>query len=88
MNKYEIIGIIGTVCILTSMCIPSTHRRQNILMRCINSVGCIVMVVYSIFAGAISSVVMNAAIFVVNLVYIIKLAVSLKNPDPSVEDED
>ena len=74
----EILGIIGATIVLLSMAIPSTHRRQNIAMRCINIVGSTILVVYSFKLNAYSTAILNIIANGVNLYHIIKLLISMK----------
>lgn len=74
----QTLGILGAAIILASMMIPSTHRRQNIIMRSINIVGSIIMVIYSLQLFAYSTAVLNIIGSVVNIYYICKLLISMK----------
>lgn len=65
--KSEWLGIVASVCILVSFL-----TSNQIKTRIINSVGCIVFVMYGILLPAYSTAFMNAAMLVVHMVFLIK----------------
>ena len=73
----EFIGIIGTVFILISLTIPSTHRKQNICMRILNNIGNVFLIVYGLHIGSLSTIILNIIVFGVNTFYVVKLIISL-----------
>ena len=74
----DAIGIAGAAIILISMILPSTHRRQNILMRFINIIGSIILTWYSFALCAYCNAFLNIIVSIVNIFYIIKLYISMK----------
>ena len=62
----EIIGIVSTLLILTSMLFKTTTIKGSILMRVLNLTGSAVFVVYGCLLPAISTAVLNTALVVVN----------------------
>lgn len=69
----EAVGIAGTVFILVSMVIPSTGTKKNILMRVLNNIGSVLIIVYGFQIGAVSTIILNVVVFLVNLFHIIKM---------------
>ena len=65
--NYEIIGFTASVFVLVSF-IPKNVKW----IRCINIVGCVVWIVYGIFAGALSVWIMNLLVMIVHLFHLIK----------------
>ena len=65
--KSEWLGIVASVCILVSFL-----TSNQIKTRIINSVGCVVFVVYGILLPAYSTAFMNAVMLVVHTVFLIK----------------
>ena len=65
--KSEWLGIVASVCILVSFL-----TSNQIKTRIINSVGCVVFVVYGILLPAYSTAFMNAVMLVVHIVFLIK----------------
>ena len=69
----EIIGIIASVLVLVSMCVKSSNKRGNIVMRIINTIGSIVFIYYGLVLHAYSTAFLNAGAVIVNAYHIIKL---------------
>lgn len=66
MNTIEILGLVATVFVLVSFLF-----KNLVVVRCINIVGCIFFVVYGALLGAWSVWILNAALAVVHIVYLI-----------------
>jgi len=76
MNKTEILGMIASLILLISMALPSTHRKQNIIMRIINIVGSALMIIYGFKIMSYCTIFMNIVIIIIHIYYIIKLLLS------------
>lgn len=69
----EIVGIIASVFILISMCVKSSNKRGNIIMRIINGLGSVFFIYYGLVLHAYSTAFLNVGAVIVNAYYIIKL---------------
>lgn len=72
MNPIEIIGLIASILIVTSMVFKTTTFKGTILMRIINGVGSIFFIVYGFMIGAWSTGIANSALLIINIVYLIR----------------
>ena len=79
----QALGITGATIVLISMMIPSTHRKQNIIMRAINIIGSIMLAWYSFKLNAYSTGALNIIVSFVNIFYICKLLTSMKKDGKS-----
>lgn len=62
MSKFEIIGIVGTLFIMLS------YAQSNVkILRTINLVGCVLFIVYGFCINSLSTVILNAMCFIVNV---------------------
>lgn len=68
--KNEWLGLLASVFILVSFLTSNQIRT-----RIINSIGCVVFIVYGILLPAYSTAFMNAAMLIVHAVFLIKYAV-------------
>ena len=86
----ELIGIIATLFILTSMLFKTTSTKGAIFMRSANLVGCIVFVIYGSLLPAISTAILNGALVIVNSFHLIRLLISIKKEKeiPSKQTEE
>ena len=66
---FEIIGYVGSAFVLASFLMASVVR-----LRIINSVGCIVSVVYGLLIHAYPTVIMNAALLLINIFFLIRMS--------------
>ena len=69
----EIIGITSTVLILLSMLFKTTTIIGDIRMRILNLIGSAVFVVYGCLLPAISTIVLNIALVIVNSYHLVTL---------------
>lgn len=69
----EIFGYIGSAFVVVSMLMSSIVK-----LRVINTVGCVISVVYSIIVGAIPLALMNACLIIINVYNLIKLGKNSK----------
>jgi membrane protein implicated in regulation of membrane protease activity len=73
MNEYmEIMAYCASVIILISFIV-----KDVILLRLLNTIGCVLFLIYSIHHGRIPLVFLNFMVIVVNLIYIYKPIVLL-----------
>ena len=70
----EIFGYLGTAVLLLSFAMTDIKW-----MRAVNMIGCIISVIYAICVSNMPTVVLNAAVFVINSVQITRLLISEKN---------
>ncbi|MBQ6292778.1 MAG: hypothetical protein IJK77_02735 [Lachnospiraceae bacterium] len=66
---FEVIGYVGSAFVLASFLMASVVR-----LRIINSVGCIVSVVYGLLIHAYPTVIMNAALLLINIFFLIRMS--------------
>lgn len=83
----EIIGITSTVLILLSMLFKTTTIKGDIRMRVLNLIGSVVFVVYGCLLPAISTIILNVALVVVNTYHLISLIKEYKSQN-NQENED
>lgn len=76
--NYEVIGILASLFVLGALTFNSTSLKTNILMRSVNTVGSVLFVVYGVLVSAWSTAVCNGLLTIVNIFYIVKMAVKLK----------
>ncbi len=74
----EIIGIVATLFILTSMCFTTLSFWGSFWLRLLNIIGSTFFVVYGILIPAISTAILNGALILVNGFYLIKLLIDRK----------
>ena len=65
----EIIGYVGSAFVLASFLMASVVR-----LRIINSIGCVVSVVYGLLIHAYPTVIMNAALLLINIFFLIRMS--------------
>ena len=70
----EIIGLVASTLVLISMCVKSSNKTGNIMMRVINAIGSIAFIYYGSALNAYSMVLLNAGSLIVNLYHIVKLS--------------
>lgn len=71
--KNEWLGLVASAFVLVSF----LFTKQTII-RLVNMVGCVVFVIYGILLPAYSTAIMNGALFIVHVVYLVKDFVSRK----------
>lgn len=67
----EIVGITASVFIVLSLIFKTTTFKGTLLLRIINSIGCIFFIVYGAVLPAISTAIANSACLIINIVFII-----------------
>lgn len=67
MNPIEILGIIGTLCIIAAFCMNGEKK-----IRILDTVGALFFIVYGVGIHSLSTVVLNCILVVVQLVKLIK----------------
>lgn len=68
----EIIGTIGSVIVLFSMCFDVEKPIGSFLLRFLNVIGCIVYIYYGFLISSISVLTLNITLLVINAYYICK----------------
>ena len=66
---FEIIGYVGSAFVLASFLMASVVR-----LRVINSVGCVVSVIYGLLIHAYPTVIMNAALLLINIFFLLRMS--------------
>ena len=66
---FEIIGYVGSAFVLASFLMASVVR-----LRVINSVGCVVSVVYGLLIHAYPTVIMNGALLIINIYFLLRMS--------------
>lgn len=84
----ELIGIIATLFILTSMLFKTNTTKGAIIMRSINLVGSAIFVVYGSLLPAISTAILNAGLVIINTVHLIRLIMTIKKENQSKTTEE
>ena len=69
----ECVGILAGVLILVGMCFKTNTYKSTLLLRALNIVGPAIFVVYGSLLPAISTAVLNAALVIVNTIYLVLL---------------
>ena len=72
---YEIIGIVGTLFVLVGFCFKTTTFWGSFYLRLFNIIGALILLVYGILLPALSTAILNGALFVINSGYLISLIV-------------
>ncbi|WP_299804025.1 YgjV family protein [uncultured Shewanella sp.] len=65
---HEIIGYLGSIVIAISLLVSNITK-----LRYLNSVGCLMMVVYALLIGAYPVVLMNCICIMINIYHIVKV---------------
>ena len=73
-NFIEYIGYAASACIVISLVMTSIIK-----LRIINSIGCLLFVIYGSYTGAYPVVISNAIIILINIYYLYKLTIKSKN---------
>lgn len=68
----EIIGLIASLIIVSSMSFKTTTFKGTIIMRILNALGSIGFIIYGIFLPAYATALTNICILILNIIYIIK----------------
>ena len=84
----ELIGIASTVLILLSMLFKTTTIQGDIRMRILNLIGSAVFVVYGCLLPAISTIILNVALVVVNTHHLVMLIKEYKKENSSQQKDE
>ncbi len=78
MNAFviELIGYLGSALVLISFLMVSVYK-----LRVINSLGSVACVIYGLIIHAYPTVVMNLALLIINIYYLVKMINTQKNYD-------
>lgn len=71
---WEIVGYAGSALVLVSLLMTSIVK-----LRIINAIGCIVFCIYAFVINSIPTAIMNAALFVIDIVFLVKILSSKAN---------
>ena len=70
----ESIGIIATIVCLVSMLFKTTSIKGAFRMRLLNLIASIIFIVYGVLLPALSTLILNAILLIVNIYHLILLA--------------
>lgn len=71
INIYEILGLIGSFFICASMIWKTTTFKGTLLMRIINSLGCVLFIIYGCVLPAYSTALANICCLFINVILLI-----------------
>ena len=77
-NYADLIGTIGSVIVLVSMCFNVEKPIGNLILRILNWVGCFVYIYYGILISSISVFLLNGILLVIDSYYLVKLIINWK----------
>jgi hypothetical protein len=69
----EALGIFASGFVLLSMTVKSDSRSGNIRMRLLNLTGSVLMILYGVWIGSFSTVLLNVICLITHVYYLIKL---------------
>lgn len=69
----EALGIFASGFVLLSMTVKSDSRSGNIRMRLLNLTGSVLMILYGLWIGSFSTVLLNVICLITHVYYLIKL---------------
>lgn len=69
----EVFGLTASVFVLVSMVVKSDTARGNIRMRLLNATGSILMILYGLWIGSISTIVLNVVCLTTHVYYLVGL---------------
>ena len=72
MNDFEWLGLSASTMVLISMCFKTTSKLGRLFMRLMNAFGSIVFICYGIIIHSLSLLILNSALTVINIYYLIK----------------
>ena len=84
----ELVGIVATLFILTSMLFKTNTTKGAIIMRSINLVGSAIFVVYGSLLPAISTAILNAGLVIINTIHLIRLIMTINKENQSKTTEE
>lgn len=76
MNLIEIVGIVASIFIVFSLVFKTTTFKGTLLLRVLNSLGCVFFIIYGGLIGAWSTLIANAACLIINIIYTV---IEIKN---------
>ena len=85
-NYAELIGTIGSVIVLVSMCFNVEKPIGNLVLRILNWVGCFVYIYYGILISSISVLLLNGILLVIDSYYLVKLIINWKKKRKEQKD--
>ncbi len=85
-NYAELIGTIGSIIVLVSMCFNVEKPVGNLILRILNWVGCFVYIYYGILISSISVLMLNGILLVVDTYYLVKLIINWRKKRKEQKD--
>lgn len=79
MPPVEIVGIVATLFVLISFLF-----KKLVIVRCINIVGCIIFVIYGALIGAWSVWILNGALGIIHVVYLVTDKIKAKKKQKDI----
>ena len=73
MLLTELIGLIGSVGVMISMFFNTDTAKGTLLLRHINNIGSVFFIWYGIRLQAVSTILLNAVVIVINVYHIWKI---------------
>ena len=70
-NPIEIVGIVASIFIVFSLIFKTTTFKGTLLLRILNSLGCVFFIVYGGLIEAWSTLIANSACLIINIIYTI-----------------
>ena len=70
-NPIESVGIVASIFIVFSLAFKTTTFKGTLLLRILNSLGCVFFIVYGGLIEAWSTLIANAACLIINIIYTI-----------------
>ena len=70
MKLIDIIGLIASAIIVSSMVFKTTTFKGTVAMRIVNSIGCIFFIIYGFTLPDLATGIANAALLILNIVYL------------------
>ena len=73
MNSVEIIGLVSTIIIFSSMLTKTTSFKGSLIMRILNMIGSISFAIYGFLRPAYSTGILNVGLIFINAYHIMLL---------------
>lgn len=70
-NPIEIVGIVASIFIVFSLVFKTTTFKGTLLLRILNSLGCVFFIVYGGLIEAWSTLMANGLCLILNCIYIV-----------------
>lgn len=70
-NYLEVIGTVASIFIFLSLCFKTRTFKGSMLLRVLNSIGCVVFIMYGCLLPAWSTAIANGLCLILNCIYIV-----------------